>query len=64
LASGKVSHLTWVSVKEIYVQKDVYGTHYFFKVKVPDSEKYGWVESDDQFLKDRKGDCFPEFLGQ
>lgn len=61
---GKIPPLTWVKINEISAEKGPHGVHYFFKVKVPNSDKYGWVANDDIGLKDRKGDCFPEFTGQ
>ena len=62
---GKVPGNTWISIHEIQVRKDAFGgLSYFFKVKVPNSDKYGWIPNTDVHLEDRQGDCFPELPSQ
>jgi Effector-associated domain 11 len=61
---GKTANNSWVQVEEICVKKNFGGTHYFFKVKVPNSDKYGWVSNKNVGLMDRKGECFPQLKSE
>ncbi|MBK9962733.1 MAG: hypothetical protein IPP06_15845 [Saprospiraceae bacterium] len=55
---GKIPSNAWAKVEEIVVLRNVHGKHVFYKVKVPNSTQYGWVE-ESSFISNKTGNCIP-----